>query len=66
MAFVLVEGTAELSADPAELVAVATRLGGRYMGAGRAAGFGARNGVPGELRVRVTPTGVLAQRGIAE
>jgi len=30
--FVLVEGTAELSADLDEVIAVATRLGGRYMG----------------------------------
>ena len=64
-AFVSVEGQAELSEDPAELLAVATRLGGRYMGAGRAAEYGARNGVPGELIVRVTPARVVAQRDIA-
>jgi hypothetical protein len=63
---VLIEGTAGLSEDPAELLDVATRLGGRYMGAGRAAEYGARNGVPGELIVRVTPTRVLAQRAIAD
>ena len=45
-AFVLIEGRAGLGEDPAELLAVATRLGGRYMGAGRAAEYGARNGVP--------------------
>ena len=65
-AFVSVEGQAELSEDPAELLAVATRLGGRYMGAGRAAEYGARNGVPGELIVRVTPARVVAQRDIAD
>lgn len=64
--FVLIEGTAGLSEDPAELLDVATRLGGRYMGAGRAQEYGARNGVPGELIVRVTPTRVLAQRAIAD
>src|ERR1700727_1444086 len=64
-AFVLVEGSAELSDDPAELLAVATRLGGRYMGADRAAEYGARNGVAPELIVRVTPARVLAQAGIA-
>src|SRR5882757_1628871 len=63
--FVLVEGTAGLSDDPAELLAVATRLGGRYMGAGRAAEFGARNAVPGELVVRVTPARILARSDIA-
>lgn len=64
--FVLIEGTAELSDDPAELLAVATRLGGRYMGTDRAAEYGARNAVPGELVVRVTPARVLAQRAIAD
>ena len=64
-AFVLIEGSAALSDDPAELLAVATRLGRRYMGAGRAAEYGARNAAPGELIVRVTPARVLAQSDIA-
>jgi PPOX class probable F420-dependent enzyme len=63
--FVNVEGTAVLSEDPAELLAVATRLGARYMGPARAAEYGARNAVPGELIVRVSPLRVLAQRDIA-
>jgi len=65
-AFVLLEGTAELSEDPGELLAWATRIGGRYMGAERAEEFGRRNGVPGELLVRVTPTHVAARRGVAD
>lgn len=65
-AFVLIEGQARLGEDPAELLAAATALGGRYMGAGRAAEYGARNAVPGELIVRVTPARILAQRGIAD
>ena len=64
--FVLIEGTAVLSEDPAELLAVATRLGARYMGADRAAEYGTRNAVPGELIVRVSPARVLAQRDIAD
>jgi PPOX class probable F420-dependent enzyme len=64
--FVILEGTAKLSDDLEELLAVATRLGGRYMGAERATEYGARNGVPGELVVRVMPTRVVAQRDIAE
>ena len=56
-AFVLIEGSAGLSGDPAELLAVATRLGGRYMGAERAAEYGAATGVPPELIVRVTRPG---------
>jgi hypothetical protein len=35
---------------------VATLTGGRYMGADRAAEYGRRNAVPGELVVRVRPT----------
>ncbi|WP_370333915.1 PPOX class F420-dependent oxidoreductase [Mycolicibacterium hippocampi] len=57
--FVQVQGTAAVSEDPAEVLDTATRIGGRYMGAERSAEFGRRNGVPGELVVRVTPTKVL-------
>lgn len=63
--FVLIEGTAELSEDAADLLAVATRLAARYMGDVLAAEFGARNAVPGELVVRVTPARVVAQRAIS-
>lgn len=63
--FVQVQGVAELSEEPDEVVAVATRIGGRYMGADRAEEFGRRNGVPGELIVRVSPTKVISAFGIA-
>lgn len=63
--FVQVQGVAELSEDPDELVAVATRIGGRYMGADRAEEFGRRNGVPGELIVRITPTKVISAFNLA-
>jgi PPOX class probable F420-dependent enzyme len=52
-AFVQVQGEAELSADPGELIRTATAIGARYMGADRAAEFGQRNAVPGELVVRI-------------
>ncbi|MEU3241611.1 MULTISPECIES: PPOX class F420-dependent oxidoreductase [unclassified Streptomyces] len=52
-AFVVLEGRAELSEDPEELRQWAARIGGRYMGEDRAEEFGKRNGVPGELLVRV-------------
>ncbi|MET0701300.1 MAG: PPOX class F420-dependent oxidoreductase [Mycobacterium sp.] len=58
--FVQVQGTATVSEDPAELLDVATRTGGRYMGADRADEYGRRNGVPGELVVRITPTKVIS------
>ena len=64
--FVLVHGTATISEDIDELRRWAARIGGRYMGADRAEEYGTRNGVPGELLVRVTPTKVIAARGIAD
>ncbi|MFI6040082.1 PPOX class F420-dependent oxidoreductase [Nocardia sp. NPDC051321] len=57
---VQLQGTVTLSEDPEELVRTATEIGGRYMGADRAEEFGKRNGVPGELVVRLRPTKVLA------
>jgi PPOX class probable F420-dependent enzyme len=59
-AFVQVQGEAELSEDPAELLRTATAIGTRYMGAERGAEFGKRNAVPGELVVRIRPTKVIA------
>lgn len=64
--YVIVHGEARLSDDFDELRRWATILGGRYMGADRADEYGARNGVPGELVVRVTPTKVLAVRDLAD
>ncbi|MCB2223374.1 MAG: PPOX class F420-dependent oxidoreductase [Actinobacteria bacterium] len=51
--FVVAEGTVEVSSDPAEVRRIATAAGGRYMGADRAAEYGARNGVEGELVMRL-------------
>jgi PPOX class probable F420-dependent enzyme len=59
-AFVQVQGEAELSEDPGELVRTATAIAARYMGAERAGEFGKRNGVPGELVVRLRPVKVIA------
>lgn len=64
--FVQVQGVATVSEDPDELLGTATRIGGRYMGAGRAEEFGRRNGVPGELVVRVKPTKVHAAFDVAD
>jgi PPOX class probable F420-dependent enzyme len=64
-AFVLVEGTVQLSEDPDEVREWATRLGGRYMGADRAGEFGARNAVPSEMLVRVTPQKIVASGDIS-
>jgi PPOX class probable F420-dependent enzyme len=59
-AFVQVQGRAIISEDPDELLRTATKIGGRYMGLERAEEFGRRNGVPGELVVRLRPTKVIA------
>jgi PPOX class probable F420-dependent enzyme len=58
-AYLQVQGIASVSEDLDELVRTATAIGGRYMGAGRAEEFGKRNGVPGELVVRIRPTKIL-------
>ncbi|MBF6190715.1 PPOX class F420-dependent oxidoreductase [Nocardia implantans] len=59
-ASVQLRGTVTLSEDPDELLRTATEIGGRYMGADRAEEFGKRNGVPGELVVRLRPDKVIA------
>ena len=63
--YVALEGTAELIDDLADCRAISTRLGAKYMGADRADEFGERNGVAGELVVRVTPTRIHGFRGVA-
>ena len=64
-AFVQVQGEAELSEDPAELLRTATAIAARYMGADHAEEFGKRNAVPGELVVRLRPAKVLANFGVS-
>lgn len=64
--FVQIAGEASLSEDHGELLRWATMIGGRYMGEEQAAGFGARNAVPGELLVRVTPAKIIAVAELAD
>jgi PPOX class probable F420-dependent enzyme len=64
-AFVRSEGTAVLSDDLDALLYWATRIGGRYMGTELAETYGRRNGVPGELLVRVTPTKIIGEKDVA-
>ncbi|MGW4733349.1 PPOX class F420-dependent oxidoreductase [Streptomyces shenzhenensis] len=63
--FVVLSGRARLSEDLGEVRQWATRIGARYMGEDRAEEFGARNGVPGELLVRVSVDKVVAVRDLA-
>src|ERR1700727_2294297 len=58
--FVQVQGDAELSEDPEELLRTAIAIAARYMGADKAEAVGRRNAVPGELVGRVIPTKVIA------
>ncbi|WP_150242397.1 PPOX class F420-dependent oxidoreductase [Nocardiopsis quinghaiensis] len=59
-AFVQVQGEARVSEDTDELVRTATAIARRYVGPEQAEEFGRRNGIPGELVVRVRPTKVIA------
>lgn len=63
--FVQVQGTATLSEEPGELLDIATRTGARYMGTERAEEYGRRNGVPGEVVVRISPTKVITAFDLA-
>lgn len=65
-AYVLVEGTVALTDNLDEVRAWATRIAARYMGRMRAKAFGERNGVRGELLVRVTPTRIIGEQGVAD
>lgn len=64
--FVQVQGVVSISEDPHDALDVATRAGGRYMGADRAEEFGRRNGAPGELVVRIRPSKVLHTFDVAD
>jgi PPOX class probable F420-dependent enzyme len=59
-AFALVEGVATVSEDLPEVRAWATRIAARYVGEELAQTYGERNGVPGELLVRVRIGKVIA------
>lgn len=64
--FEKVDGPVTLHDDLDEVRRFATIIGGRYMGDDRADEFGRRNGVPGELLVRLHPTKVTAAFDIAD
>ncbi len=65
-AYVLVEGDATLSDDLAAVREWAERIAARYVGDDRAAEYGERNGVPGELLVRVAIARIVGEAGVAE
>jgi PPOX class probable F420-dependent enzyme len=63
-AFVHVRGWAAISEDLDELRRFTTEIAKRYMGRERAEEFAARNAVPGELLVRVTPDRVVTDADV--
>ncbi len=65
-AFVRVDGTVSFVDDPPQVRDVATRAGGRYMGADRAAEFGTRNGGPDEWAVVLEITRVVAKADMSD
>ncbi len=64
--FVVVEGEVELEDDLDQVRRWAARIGGRYMGMDRADEYGARNGVPGELLVRLRVSNVVSAIDLAD
>jgi PPOX class probable F420-dependent enzyme len=64
--YVMIEGTVETSPNPPEMLEWATRIAARYMGDPLAEAYGKRNAVDGELLVLLTPTKVIAEKGIAD
>jgi PPOX class probable F420-dependent enzyme len=62
-AWARLDGTASLTEE--DLVHWATETSRRYVGDDRAADYGERNGVAGELVVRVHPTRLIGERNVA-
>jgi len=63
--FVTIEGEVVLSEELGDVRKWAAIIGGRYMGADRAEEFGARNGVDGELVVRLHPDRIVSAADVA-
>lgn len=63
--FVIVRGTVELIEDLDQVRHWAAIIGGRYMGADQAEAYGERNGVPGELLVRLHPEHYISEVDLA-
>jgi PPOX class probable F420-dependent enzyme len=63
--FVIIEGYAEISDQPDQLLSWATKIAERYMGGNNAEVYGKRNSTKGELLVRIKPTKIIGQKNIA-
>lgn len=65
-AYVRVDGEAEHADNPPDMLDWSTRIAYRYMGPDLAESYGRRNAVPGELLVRLRPTRVVTEAGVAD
>jgi len=65
-AFVSIDGTVTLEDDLEAMLPWSTAIAARYMGEEQAEAYGRRNAVEGELLVRVTPTRMIGQSGVAD
>ena len=63
--FAIVEGIAEISEQPDELLKWATKIAERYMGRNNAEAYGKRNSGEGELLIRVKPTKIFGEKDVA-
>lgn len=64
-AFVIIEGQATIDTNAEQRAYWARRIGGRYMGEALAEAYGQRNGVEGELVIRLTPSKIIAKKELA-
>ena len=64
--YVIVYGSAEITEEPGPLREWAGRIAARYMGEDRAQEYGERNGVPGELLVRLRIDKVVSEAGVSD
>lgn len=64
--YLTVQGPVEIIDDLEEVRRWAAVIGGRYMGADRAEEYGARNGVPGELLIRMTVAHTVSAADVAD
>ena len=65
-AYVRVDGVVGIDEDPETMLGWSTRIAYRYMGPERAEEYGRRNAVPGEMLVRLRPTHVATEVGVAD
>ena len=64
--FVTIDGIAEIiNVEPDELFKWAKIIAARYMGNDKAEEYGKRNSSEGELLIKIKPTKVIGQKGIA-